>query len=118
MISRRGPSMSVADATLPLSIRELQRTREPLERATALPQAAFTDARVLEWELEHVFMGGWIGVAHVDQVRERVRGGRRRRRAARLPQHLPPPRGAHHGGARGPRRARAVPLPRVVLRLR
>ena len=63
--------MSVAHETLPLSIGELQRTREPLERATALPQAAFTDPRVLDWELEHVFMGGWIGVAHVDQVRER-----------------------------------------------
>ena len=63
--------MSVANETLPLSIRELQRTREPLERATALPQAAFTDPRVLDWELEHVFMGGWIGVGHADQVRER-----------------------------------------------
>jgi Rieske 2Fe-2S family protein len=63
--------MPVGDATLPLSIRELQRTREPLERATALPQAAFIDPRVLEWELEHLFMGGWLGVAHVDQVRER-----------------------------------------------
>ena len=48
--------MSVAHETLPLSIRELQRTREPLERATQLPQAAFTDPRVLDWELEHVFM--------------------------------------------------------------
>jgi Rieske 2Fe-2S family protein len=63
--------MPVGNATLPLSIRELQRTREPLERATALPQAAFTDPRVLDWELEHVFMSGWLGVAHVDQVRER-----------------------------------------------
>ena len=35
--------MSVDHETLPLSIRDLQRTREPLERATALPQAAFTD---------------------------------------------------------------------------
>ena len=43
--------------------RELQRTREPLERATALPQAAFIDPRVLDWELEHVFMSGWLGVA-------------------------------------------------------
>ena len=116
-ISRRGPSMSVAHETLPLSIRELQRTREPLERATALPQAAFTDPRVLDWELEHVFMGGWIGVGHVDQVararrlrhgrdrpRERLRRGRRRRRPARLPEHLPPPRRAHRPGARGPRR--------------
>ena len=63
--------MPVGDAPLPLSIRDLARTREPLERATALPGAAFTDARVLQWELENVFMGGWIAVAHVDQVRER-----------------------------------------------
>jgi Rieske 2Fe-2S family protein len=63
--------MPVGDAPLPLSIRDLARTREPLERATALPGAAFTDARVLGWELENVFMGGWIAVAHVDQVRER-----------------------------------------------
>jgi Rieske 2Fe-2S family protein len=63
--------MPVGDATLPLSIRELERTREPLERATALPGAAFTDPRVLQWELENVFMGGWITVAHADQVRER-----------------------------------------------
>src|SRR5512133_421502 len=52
--------MSVAHETLPLSIAELQRTREPLERATALPQAAFTDPRVLDWELEHVYLGGWV----------------------------------------------------------
>ncbi len=42
--------MSVAHETLPLSIGELQRTREPLERATALPQAAFTDPRVRSGE--------------------------------------------------------------------
>jgi Rieske 2Fe-2S family protein len=63
--------MPVGEATLPLSIRELERTCEPLERATALPGAAFTDPHVLEWELEHVFMGGWITVAHADQVRRR-----------------------------------------------
>ena len=123
--------MSVAHETLPLSIGELQRTREPLERATALPQAAFTDPRVLDWELEHVFMGGWICVGHVDQVRERgdylmveLGGesvfvvGRRRRRPARVPEHLPPPRRAPRPGARGPLRAPAVPVPRLVLRLR
>ena len=63
--------MSVGDATLPLSIRELERTREPLERATMLPGAAFTDSRVLDWELDSLFRGGWICVGHVDQVRER-----------------------------------------------
>ena len=63
--------MPVGDATLPLSIRELQRTCERLERATALPGAAFTDPRVLQWELENVFMGGWITVGHSDQLRDR-----------------------------------------------
>jgi glycine betaine catabolism A len=63
--------MSVAHEMLPLSIGEVRRTREPLERATALPQAAFTDPRVLDWEVEHLFMEGWLGVAHVGQVRER-----------------------------------------------
>jgi Rieske 2Fe-2S family protein len=63
--------MPVSEPTLPLSIRELQRTREPLERAAALPGAAFTDPRVLQWELENIFMAGWISVGHVDQVRER-----------------------------------------------
>ena len=63
--------MSVAHETLPLSIGEVQRTRLPLERATPLPQAAFTDPRVLDWEVEHIFMREWVCVGHVDQVRER-----------------------------------------------
>jgi len=56
---------------LPLSPADLERTREPLERATALPGVAFTDPAVLEWELEHVFLGGWLCVGHVDRLRER-----------------------------------------------
>ena len=56
---------------LPLSTADLERTREPLERATALPGAAFTDPAVLEWELEQVFLGGWLCVGHVDRLRER-----------------------------------------------
>jgi Rieske 2Fe-2S family protein len=63
--------MATGDATLPLSIRDLERTREPLERATMLPGAAFTDPDVLEWELDSLFRGGWVCVGHVDQVRER-----------------------------------------------
>jgi glycine betaine catabolism A len=59
------------DTTLPLSIRDLHRTREPLERATMLPGAAFTDPAVLRWEIDEVFQGGWLCVGHVDQVRER-----------------------------------------------
>jgi glycine betaine catabolism A len=61
----------MGDTTLPLSIGDLHRTREPLERATMLPGAAFTDNRVLQWELEAVFRGGWVCIGHVDQVRER-----------------------------------------------
>ncbi len=53
-----------------------------------------------------------------DRPRERLRRGRRRRRPARLPEHLPPPRRAHRPGPRGPPPARAVPVPRLVLRLR
>ena len=130
-ISRRGPSMSVAHETLPLSIGELQRTREPLERATALPQAAFTDPRVLDWEVEHVFMGGWICVGHVDQVRERgdylmVELGRESVFVVADDDGLPRAflNTCRHRGARlvqepeGRLRAPAVPVPRLVLRLR
>ncbi len=63
--------MSVGDATLPLSIHDLARTCEPLERATALPGGAFTDPRVLQWEIEQIFMGGWLTVGHESQLRER-----------------------------------------------
>src|SRR5919198_390741 len=56
---------------LPLSIADLERTREPLERATALPGAAFTNPAVFAWELDHVFLGGWLCVGHVDRLRER-----------------------------------------------
>ncbi len=34
-----------------------------------LPAAAFTDPRVLEWELEEIF-GGWICAAHRSAVAE------------------------------------------------
>ena len=69
---------------LPLTSDDLLRTRAPLERATQLPGAAFTDPAVLEWELAQLFRGGWICAGHVDQVRERGRlpDGRRRRARA------------------------------------
>jgi Rieske 2Fe-2S family protein len=57
--------------TLPLSADAVQLTRLPLERATQLPAAAFTDPAVLNWEIEQLFQGGWICVGHVDQVNER-----------------------------------------------
>jgi Rieske 2Fe-2S family protein len=55
----------------PLPIADVERTRLPLERATQLPGAAFTDPAVLAWEVEHVFAAGWVCAAHVDQIRER-----------------------------------------------
>jgi phenylpropionate dioxygenase-like ring-hydroxylating dioxygenase large terminal subunit len=56
---------------LPLHADALQRTRLPLERATQLPAAAFTDPAVLAWELEEVFQHSWICAGHIDQVNER-----------------------------------------------
>ena len=61
--------MPVAPApVLPLSTRDLERTLQPLERATMLPGAAFTDPSVLEWELETFFRGGWVCVGHAERV--------------------------------------------------
>jgi Rieske 2Fe-2S family protein len=56
---------------LPLEAVEL--TRAPLERATQLPAAAFTDPGVLAWELERVFRREWICAGHVSQLRGRGR---------------------------------------------
>jgi Rieske 2Fe-2S family protein len=56
---------------LPLRAAEVERTRLPLEQATQLPRAAFTDPTVLDWELESLFTGGWVCAGHADQVRER-----------------------------------------------
>jgi len=58
-------------STLPLPADAVQLTRLPLERATQLPGAAFTDPAVLQWEIEELFQGGWICAGHVDQVNER-----------------------------------------------
>jgi Rieske 2Fe-2S family protein len=53
----------------PLPIDAVQRTRRPLERATQLPGAAFTDPAVLAWELRHLFGREWVCAGHIDQVR-------------------------------------------------
>ena len=63
--------MEQARTMLPMSIDELERTCLPLEQATMLPGAAFTDPRVLAWELESVFQGGWVFVAHASRLAER-----------------------------------------------
>jgi glycine betaine catabolism A len=56
---------------LPLAAAEVERTRLPLEQATQLPQAAFTDAAVLEWELAELFRGGWVCAGHADLLSAR-----------------------------------------------
>jgi Rieske 2Fe-2S family protein len=61
----------MTEPVLPLSALEVERTCAPLERATMLPGAAFTDPAVLEWELATMFRGGWVCAGHVDQVNER-----------------------------------------------
>src|SRR3954451_22365670 len=56
---------------LPLRAEEVELTTRPLEEATMLPRAAFTEPAVVQWELDALFNGGWICAGHVDQVRQR-----------------------------------------------
>ena len=49
---------------------EVEATLEPLERASMLPPPSFTDDSVLAWEMENLFIGGWICAAHVSVVSE------------------------------------------------
>jgi Rieske 2Fe-2S family protein len=55
----------------PLTTAEVQRTRLPLEQATQLPRAAFTDPTVLDWELAALFHRGWVCAGHADLLRRR-----------------------------------------------
>jgi Rieske 2Fe-2S family protein len=55
---------------LPLDSAHVSETLRPLEQATMLPPAAFTDPRVLDWELENLFCDGWICLGHISQVDE------------------------------------------------
>lgn len=52
---------------LNLDPRDVALTRQPVERATMLPPAAFVDQGVFEWELEEIFRG-WVCAAHVSAV--------------------------------------------------
>src|SRR5215218_11028117 len=63
--------MPVTNPDLPLYAAEIERTCLPLEQATMLPAAAYTDHTVLEWERANLFRGGWVSAGHVDQVSER-----------------------------------------------
>ena len=64
--------MSAPAATnggLALDPRDVELTLQPVERATMLPPAAFTDEAVLAWEIDNVF-DGWICLGHVSAVGE------------------------------------------------
>ena len=56
-------------AKLDLDPEQVEATLQPVERATMLPPKAFTDAAVLEWEIENLF-GGWICMGHAGAVAE------------------------------------------------
>ena len=60
--------MTVTNPALPLYAADIERTCLPLEQATQLPGAAFTDPAVLEWERANFFRRGWICAGHVEQV--------------------------------------------------
>ncbi|MGH2968764.1 MAG: aromatic ring-hydroxylating oxygenase subunit alpha [Solirubrobacteraceae bacterium] len=55
----------------PFTEEELAPTRMPLLEASLLPPRAYVDETVAAWEREHLFLGGWVCVAHVAQLRER-----------------------------------------------
>jgi Rieske 2Fe-2S family protein len=63
--------MTVPNPPLPLCAAEIKRTLLPLEQATQLPGAAFTDPAILRWERAEVFGSGWICCGHVEQVSDR-----------------------------------------------
>jgi Rieske 2Fe-2S family protein len=52
----------------PFTAEELAPTLRPLLEASLLPPRAFTDPSVAGWEAEHLFMGGWVCVAHAAQL--------------------------------------------------
>ncbi|UJA21345.1 aromatic ring-hydroxylating dioxygenase subunit alpha [Thermoleophilia bacterium SCSIO 60948] len=52
---------------LRLDSEAVESTRQPVERATMLPPAAFADPSVFAWELDEIF-SGWVCAGHVSQV--------------------------------------------------
>jgi Rieske 2Fe-2S family protein len=49
---------------MPFSAEELEPTLRPLAEAWQLPPRASTDEAVADWELEHLFLGGWACAGH------------------------------------------------------
>jgi len=62
--------MAAMTVPLPLDSAQVSETLRPLEQATMLPPAAFTDPAVLDWEVENIFCDGWICLGHISQVDE------------------------------------------------
>ncbi len=52
-----------------LDPRDVELTLQPVERATMLPPAAFTDESVLSWEVDNLF-NGWVCMGHASAVAE------------------------------------------------
>jgi len=63
--------VTVTNPDLPLSAADVERTCLPLEQATMLPGAAYTDYAVFQWERANFFRQGWICVGHIEQVASR-----------------------------------------------
>jgi Rieske 2Fe-2S family protein len=60
--------VTVTNPDLPLCAADVERTCLPLEQATMLPGAAYTDYEVFQWERANFFRQGWICAGHVEQV--------------------------------------------------
>jgi Rieske 2Fe-2S family protein len=52
----------------PFTADELEPTMRPLLEASLLPQRAYVDEAVADWEARHLFLGGWICVGHVSAL--------------------------------------------------
>jgi glycine betaine catabolism A len=55
----------------PFTAEELAPTLRPLLEASHLPPRAFFDESIASWEVEHVFLGGWLCAGHAGPVSER-----------------------------------------------
>ena len=44
----------------PFTAEELEPTFRPLLEASLLPQRAYTDETVADWEARNLFLGGWV----------------------------------------------------------
>jgi glycine betaine catabolism A len=61
----------IVGADAPFTAEELEPTLRPLLEASLLPQRAYVDESVADWEARNFFLGGWICVGHVSAFAER-----------------------------------------------